>query len=557
MVESNWWQNRVAYQIYPKSFKDSNGDGVGDIRGIIEKLDYLQSLGIGIIWISPIYQSPFVDQGYDISDYYAIDPIFGTMEDFDELIAQADKRDIKIVMDLVVNHCSDQHPWFQAALKDLSSHYADYFYFVESPDGPPNNWRSYFGGSVWEQLPGTNTYYLHSFHKTQPDLNWQNPRLRQEIYQMVNWWLEKGIAGFRIDAIINIKKNLTWQSYPADRPDGLVAVQRSLQDAQPIEPFLNALKAECFEPHQAFTVGEVFDASESELHEFMGDQGYFSSIFDFSQTELGKSPLGWYDHQPVTAEMIKEAIFQTQAKTQGAGYWSTIIENHDEPRGVNFYLQGQEINDSSKKLLATMLMMRHGLPFIYQGQEIGTENRQFESLAQVDDIGSINEYHNALANGMTDQEALEILNRYSRDNARIPLRWNKHKWGGFTTGQPWLQGAVKGNLTDVASQLEDKQSLWYWYQTLIQLRTSSIYGEVIVSGSFLPLFREVKNLMAFERSNQTHCLWVVLNYQNQEQVLDLGRKWQSALLNNLEELDSIENQVLKLEPYQALVLVMD
>ena len=336
-----------------------------------------------------------------------------------------------------------------------------------------------------------------------------------------------------------------------------MAVQRSLQDAQPIESFLNELKAECFEPHQAFTVGEVFDASESELHEFMGDQGYFSSIFDFSQTELGKSPLGWYDHQPVTAEMIKEAIFQTQAKTQEAGYWSTIIENHDEPRGVNFYLQGQEINDSSKKLLATMLMMRQGLPFIYQGQEIGTENRQFESLAQVNDIASINAYHNVLANGMTDQEALEILNRYSRDNARIPLRWNKHKWGGFTTGQPWLQGAVKGNLTDVASQLEDKQSLWYWYQTLIQLRTRSIYREVIVSGTFLPLFRDVKNLMAFERSNQTHCLWVVLNYQKQEQVLDLGRKWQSVLLNNLEELDSTEKQVLKLAPYQALVLVMD
>ena len=557
MVKAKWWQNRVAYQIYPKSFKDCNGDGVGDIRGIIEKLDYLQSLGIGLLWISPMYQSPFVDQGYDISDYYAIDPIFGTMEDFDELIVEADKRDIKIVMDLVINHCSDQHQWFQEALKDPSGPYADYFYFIESPDGPPNNWRSYFGGSVWEQLPGTNTYYLHSFHKTQPDLNWQNPRLRQEIYQMVNWWLDKGIAGFRIDAIINIKKNLTWQSYPADRPDGLVAVQRSLQDAQPIEPFLNELKAECFEPHQAFTVGEVFDASESELHEFMGDKGYFSSIFDFSQTELGKSPLGWYDHQPVTAEMIKEAIFQTQAKTQEAGYWSTIIENHDEPRGVNFYLQGQEINDSSKKLLATMLMMRRGLPFIYQGQEIGTENRQFESLAQVNDIDSINEYHNAIANGLAEDEALEVLNRYSRDNARIPLRWNKCQWGGFTTGQPWLQGAVKGNLTDVASQLEDKQSLWYWYQTLIQLRTSSIYGEVIVSGSFLPLFRDVKNLMAFERSNQTHCLWVVLNYQKQEQVLDLGRKWQSVLLNNLEELDSTENQVLKLAPYQALVLVMD
>ena len=555
-MEKHWWQEVVVYQIYPRSFKDSNGDGIGDLRGIIEKLDYLQTLGIGAIWLSPVYKSPNDDNGYDISDYYAIDPLFGTMEDMEELIAEGKKRGISIIMDLVVNHCSSHHEWFQKALADPDGPYADYFYFIES-DKEPNNWESYFGGSVWEPVPGTNKYYLHSFHKDQPDLNWQNPVLREEIYTMINWWLDKGIAGFRIDAIINIKKDLEWRSLPSDRDSGLVPVPESLVNAQPIEPFLQELKERTFAKYNAFTVGEVFNETDEELHFFIGKDGVFSSIFDFSQTELGKSPLGWYDHQPVTAEMIKEAIFQTQAKTQEAGYWSTIIENHDEPRGVNFYLQGQEINDSSKKLLATMLMMRRGLPFIYQGQEIGTENRQFESLAQVNDIASINAYHNILANGLTDQEALEILNRYSRDNARIPLRWNKHKWGGFTTGQPWLQGAVKGNLTDVASQLEDKQSLWYWYQTLIQLRTSSIYGEVIVSGTFLPLFRDVKNLMAFERSNQTHCLWVVLNYQKQEQVLDLGRKWQSVLLNNLEELASTENQVLKLAPYQALVLVMD
>ena len=236
-MEKDWWKGKVAYQIYPKSFKDSNGDGVGDLKGITEKLDYLQDLGIDILWLSPVYKSPFIDQGYDISDYYAIDPLFGTMEDMEELIAEGKKRGISIIMDLVVNHCSSHHEWFQKALADPDGPYADYFYFIES-DKEPNNWESYFGGSVWEPVPGTNKYYLHSFHKDQPDLNWQNPVLREEIYKMINWWLDKGIAGFRIDAIINIKKDLEWRSLPSDRDNGLVPVPESLVNAQPIEPFL-------------------------------------------------------------------------------------------------------------------------------------------------------------------------------------------------------------------------------------------------------------------------------------------------------------------------------
>ena len=284
-MEKDWWKGKVAYQIYPKSFKDSNGDGVGDLKGITEKLDYLQNLGIDILWLSPIYKSPFIDQGYDISDYYAIDPIFGTMEDMEELIAEGKKRGISIIMDLVVNHCSSHHEWFQKALADPDGPYADYFYFIES-DKEPNNWESYFGGSVWEPVPGTNKYYLHSFHKDQPDLNWQNPVLREEIYKMINWWLDKGIAGFRIDAIINIKKDLEWRSLPSDRENGLVPVPESLVNAQSIEPFLHELNERTFAKYNAFTVGEVFNETDEELHFFIGKDGVFSSIFDFKQTML-------------------------------------------------------------------------------------------------------------------------------------------------------------------------------------------------------------------------------------------------------------------------------
>ena len=376
-MEKDWWKGKVAYQIYPKSFKDSNGDGVGDLKGITEKLDYLQQLGIDILWLSPVYKSPFIDQGYDISDYYAIDPLFGSMEDIEELIAEGKKRGISIIMDLVVNHCSSHHEWFQKALADPDGPYADYFYFIES-DKEPNNWESYFGGSVWEPVPGTNKYYLHSFHKDQPDLNWQNPVLREEIYRMINWWLDKGIAGFRIDAIINIKKDLEWRSLPSDRENGLVPVLESLVNAQSIEPFLQELKERTFAKYNAFTVGEVFNETDEELHFFIGKDGVFSSIFDFKQTCLGQEGKGWFDHTLPTADELKESIFQAHERADCIGVLSTIIENHDEPRGVSHYIAEGPVNDTSKKALGTIQILRKGIPFIYQGQEIGMENQVFE-----------------------------------------------------------------------------------------------------------------------------------------------------------------------------------
>ena len=296
-MRKEWWQEKVAYQIYPKSFKDTKGNGIGDIRGIIEKLDYLKNLGIDIIWISPCFLSPLADQGYDIADYYKIDPRFGSNEDMEELLAEAKKRDMHILLDLVVNHCSDEHEWFQKAVADPKGPYADYFFFEEGIDGKePNNWRSYFGGSVWEKVPGTeNTYYLHLFHKKQPDLNWENPKLREEIYEMINWWLDKGVSGFRIDAILNIKKVFPLQGhhYPADRDDGMAACTNMIYEAEGIGDFLREMRDRCFRPHNAFSVGEVFNETEEQIPEFIGEDGYFSSMFDFRAHSSGHSDKGW------------------------------------------------------------------------------------------------------------------------------------------------------------------------------------------------------------------------------------------------------------------------
>ena len=300
-MERKWWHNKVAYQIYPKSFCDTNGDGIGDIPGIISKLDYLADLGIDIIWLSPIYLSPLADQGYDIADYYQIDPRFGTMDDMDELIRQAGKRGIRILMDLVVNHCSDEHEWFKKAMEDPEGPYGSYFYLADAKDGLPCNWRSYFGGPVWEKLPGTDKLYLHVFHKKQPDLNWENPQVREEVYKNINWWLEKGLGGFRIDAIINNKKALPFHDYPADRPDGLSSIDNMLAEAEGIGVFLSEMKERTFQKYDAFSVGEVFNTKPEELGEFIGEHGYFSTMFDFSTTSFGKSKNGWHDCTPITA----------------------------------------------------------------------------------------------------------------------------------------------------------------------------------------------------------------------------------------------------------------
>lgn len=571
-MERKWWHEKVAYQIYPKSFYDSNGDGIGDIPGIISKLDYLKDLGVDIIWLSPCFCSPLADQGYDISDYYNIDPRFGTIEDIDRLLEEAKKRDMYILMDLVVNHCSDEHEWFVKACEDPQGEYGRFFYFEKGKeDGSvPNNWRSYFGGSVWDKIPGheeENMYYLHMFHKKQPDLNWENPALREEVYKMINWWLDRGLAGFRIDAIINIKKALPFEkySYPADRADGMVMPQRMLQDAKGIGDFLGEMHERTFKPHDAFAVGEVFNVEDKDLPEFIGDDGYFSSMFDFNETIFGTSIKGWYDAAVITPDDYKRCCFESQAQMGDFGYFSNIIENHDEPRGVSRYIPEGECTTRSKKLLGTMNFMLKGLPFIYQGQEIGMENVVLESIDQVDDISTLDEYQVAKNAGLTDEEALKAVNRFSRDNARTPMQWNDTESAGFTTGTPWLY--VNPNYTDINVEAEQKDSasVLNWYKAMITLRKNPDYKEAIVYGDTVPVLEDVHNLMAYYRKAENQTLLVIGNFQTEPRTVELPCRLKKVLLDNTTALQSENSEIpaewkdgkLTLEGYQAVVALVE
>ena len=570
-MERQWWHEKVAYQIYPKSFYDSNGDGIGDIPGIIEKLDYLKYLGVDIIWISPVYRSPLADQGYDIADYYEIDPRFGTMEDMDRLIAEAKKRDQYILMDLVVNHCSDEHEWFKKAMEDPDGEYGNFFYLADNKGGRPTNWRSYFGGSVWEPLPGTDRQYLHLFHKKQPDLNWENPRVREEVYKNINWWLEKGLAGFRIDAIINIKKALPMKDYPADRPDGLCSLEEMLADAEGIGEFLGELRDRAFKPHKAFTVGEVFNEKKEELPDFIGENGYFSSMFDFNETVMGTSEKGWYDNKPVTAEDYKNCCFDAQERIGEVGFYSNVIENHDEPRGVSRYLPEGETCPASRKMLGGLNFMLRGLPFIYQGQEIGMENMEFTSIDEVDDISSLCEYRTALDAGLSEAEALKAVSRYSRDNARTPMQWDDSEHAGFTRGTPWLEVNPLYRSINVEEQRNREDSVLQFYRKLIALRKDPEYRETVVYGKLVPFKREQKNLMAFYRNGEAHRLLVIGNYQREPQTVAVPGGWSKVLMNNMEEISCSVNRAngdkttvatvseaeIRLEGWQFLVLDMN
>lgn len=549
-----WWHDKVAYQIYPKSFCDSNGDGIGDLKGITSKLDYLKGLGVDIIWLSPIYCSPMVDQGYDISDYYNIDPRFGTMEDMDELLKQAKERNMHILMDLVVNHCSDKHEWFQKALKDPDGEYGEYFYIREGKgDKPPCNWRSYFGGSAWERIPNTNKYYLHLFAKEQPDLNWENPKVKEEIYKMINWWLEKGLAGFRIDAIINIKKDLRFQDFPADMEDGLSSAKKMLETAEGVGEMLRELKEKTFEKYDAFTVGEVFDNKEEDLEKFIGKDGYFSSMFDFEMELLGQNQTGWYGNKPFTPNQLRKVIFNSQVKTMDIGFKANIIENHDEPRGVSRYIPKEDLNNKSKKMLGAISLMLRGIPFIYQGQELGMTNCQFNSIDEFDDIATIDQYNVAIKKGFSEEEALRIANVYSRDNARTPFQWSKSENGGFTTGKPWLKVNENYSEINAENQVEDKESVFNFYRKLINLRKSEEYKQALVYGEFEPILEEHDNLFAFYRNGESKKLMVLANFQNEDQVIELPKLYTKILINNCSALNQEENKIT-LQGYQVIIL---
>ena len=552
-TKKKWWQDKVAYQIYPKSFYDTNGDGIGDLPGIIEKLDYLKELGVDIVWLSPCYRSPLADQGYDISDYYDIDPRFGTMEDMDRLIAEAKKRDMYIVMDLVVNHCSDEHEWFKKACKDPDGKYGRFFYLRDKEDGKlPTNWRSYFGGSVWEDLPGTNKQYLHVFHKKQPDLNWENPELREEVYKNINWWLDKGLGGFRIDAIINIKKALPMHDYEPDREDGLCSINKMLEEASGIGEFLGEMRDRTFKPHDAFSVGEVFNAKDEELPDFIGNNGYFSSMFDFNETIFGGSEKGWYDCKEITPDDYKRCCFETQAKMGDFGFVSNIIENHDEPRGVSHYIPEGDCCDTSKKMLAALNFMLRGLPFIYQGQELGMENIPFKSIDEVDDISTLDKYKVALDAGLTPEAALKAVARRSRDNARTPMQWTGEENAGFTAGTPWLR--VNSNYTAINVEKEtiDPNSVLNFYKKLIALRKDPEYKETVVYGALEPFMEDRHNLMAYYRKGDKTLL-VVGNYQWDEQEITLPSECKKVLINNYPDM-VLDGNSVKLHGYQVLVV---
>lgn len=552
-----WWNEKVAYQIYPKSFCDSDGDGIGDLQGIISKLDYLRDLGVDIVWLSPIYVSPLADQGYDIADYYNIDPRFGTMDDMDELLREAHKRDMYILMDLVVNHCSDEHEWFRKAAEDPDGKYGKYFY-LERTDDPSTlcNWRSYFGGSVWDKLPGhDDIYYLHLFHKKQPDLNWENPELREDVYKMINWWLDRGLDGFRLDAIINIKKALPFRNYPADRDDNMASCTRMLEDARGIGDFLGEMRDRCFKPHNAFTVGEVFNQKDEELPEFIGDNGYFSSMFDFSETIFGQSRKGWQENVDITPDDYKSCVFTAQEKFNKVGFVSNIIENHDEPRGVCRYIPEGDQSVVSKKMLATVYFLIKGLPWIYQGQELGMENLKISSIEEVDDISSIDSYKVARAQGVSDADALHMIEKYGRDNARTPFQWDSSENAGFTTGTPWLR--VNPNYTEInlADEKDDADSVFNYYRSLICLRKSEEYAETLVHGDLTPYLEDMHNVMAYYRKSKDQTLLIMANYRNEPQKLPLPGSVKKVVLTNTSDPSFTETEIT-LDGYQAVVLEM-
>ena len=554
-----WWHDKVAYQIYPKSFLDTNGDGIGDLRGIISKLDYLKKLGIDIIWLSPIYKSPFVDQGYDIADYYAIAEEFGTMEEFDELLAEAKKRDMHIIMDLVINHCSDKHEWFQKALADPDGAFADYFYFRKGKNSnPPSNYRSYFGGSCWEKVPGTDKYYFHMFAKEQPDLNWENPKLRQELYKMINWWLEKGLSGFRIDAIINIKKDLNFPDFAPDGKDGLASCWKMVESVDGVGKLLEDLKKSTFEKYDAFTVGEVFNMKPDELPEFIGETGHFSTIFDFSAHTLTDGEHGWYDAPKLEFAKWRATIIQAQLETQKYGFKANIIENHDEPRGASRFLPSYAQTPDGIKMLGTISLLLRGIPFIYQGQEIGMRNAKWSSMEEFNDISTKDQYHTAREAGLSDQEALEVCSRMSRDNARTPMQWTSGENGGFTKGTPWLKVNPLFKDVNVEAQEQDPDSVLNYYRKLVALRKSDELKEVFTYGEFLPEYENVDGVMAFYRKDESKCILVAANFGKDAATIKLKSEIEKVWLSNrIDGTVDCEKDSLNLRSCEVVVLELE
>lgn len=553
MNELKWWQKSIVYQIYPKSFQDTTGTGVGDIPGVTSHLDYLKSLGTGAIWLTPVYPSPMVDNGYDISDYCGIDPSYGTMEDMEELIAEAKKRDIRIVMDLVFNHSSDQHPWFLESKKDRTNPKADWYIWRDAkPDGSaPTNWRAIFGGSAWTWCEERQQYYLHTFAEAQPDLNWENPEVRQALFDAANFWLDKGVGGFRIDAIVYIKKP-EFKDGPVDGADGLSGIHEMTANTPGILDFLHEFRRKVFDGHDIFTVGEANGVSPEELPQWVGKDGVFSMLFEFSHLELSY-PEGeiWCKRFAWKLSQLKDALSASQAATAKEGWYPIFFENHDQNRSMHRYFPEGTDPKVAAKALATVLFTLRGTPFVYEGEEIGMTNTAFPKIEDYNDISTHGQYEYAIKEGLSPEEALKAVQFQSRDNARTPMQWTRETNAGFTTGKPWLP--VHKDFTNccVEAESEDGTSVLSYYRQMNRERTEGKASAILLQGSYEELLHEDEHVYAFKRVLGEHAAYTVVNFTNDTVTYD------SSVLEDADVLIGNYGNAKKgiLRPAEAVVYV--
>lgn len=538
-MKNKWWHDAVVYQIYPRSFCDSNNDGIGDLNGIIGKLDYLKTLGVNVLWLSPVYKSPMDDNGYDISDYQDIAAEFGTMADMQNLLAQAKARDIRVVMDLVVNHTSDEHPWFVEARKSKDNPYRDYYIWRDAkPDGSvPDDQGSIFGGSAWQWDEATQQYYFHLFSKRQPDLNWENPKVQQEVHKMMNWWIDQGIGGFRLDVIDLIGKE----------------IDKGITGNGPrLHPLLQEMNRATFGDKDLLTVGETWGAtpeiaklySDPERHEL-------SMVFQFEHITLTWQHGDKWNPIPLDLKQFKHVLTKWQTELSNQGWNSLFWNNHDLPRVVSKYGDDKRYRVESAKMLATALHFLKGTPYIYQGEEIGMTNVAFESLDQYKDIETLNFYKVKTESGVSHQHMMDAIHENSRDNARTPMQWSASPNGGFSQAEPWIEVNPNYPEINVEQALADSDSIFYHYQKLIELRKQH---PAIVYGDFTPLFAEHDSVFAYVRSHQDEQLLVINNFSDQDVSLELPDNLQNkevnCLIYNYDSLDML-GVTLSLRPYQC------
>ncbi|MDP0493000.1 MAG: alpha-glucosidase [Fusobacterium sp. JB021] len=545
-----WWKELTGYQIYPRSFKDSNGDGIGDLGGVIEKLDYLKELGIDLIWICPFYKSPNDDNGYDISDYQDISKEFGNMKDVDKLLVETHKRGMKLIIDLVINHTSDEHPWFIESRENKNNPKRDWYIWKEGKKGKePNNWESIFKGSAWELDKKTKEYYLHLFSKKQPDLNWENKEMRQAIYKMINWWLDKGIDGFRVDAISHIKKEDGFPDMPNPKKEKYVESFDMHMNRPGIQKYLKELKKETFDKYNIVTVGEANGVEADNASQWVGEKdGKFNMIFQFEHLNL-------WDYEKelkFSARNYKRILNKWQVALDKDGWNALFIENHDITRSVSRWGNDNKYWLESAKSLGVAYFLQKGTPFIYQGQEIGMTNIKFKDLTEVNDIRSKNEAREKLESGISMEKVLDYLNNTSRDNSRTPMQWNNKKNAGFTTGNPWLKINENYKEINVESQMKDKDSIYNFYKDLIELRKNS---KTLIYGKFNLILKNIEDVFAYSRILEDEEYLIISNLSEKIKKIKIKEyedKDKELLVSNYKESDHfLERMVLK--PYECLV----